>query len=180
MRTKETAMTSPGQLPAECALIRATREAVMPALSMRQAARRASELGARMSATYWRRCESGAYLPRVPAAALAYQAAVTGATPEELSGAGRPDGAAALRALLRRQQRRQPEEPAAPAGPAGLEGVMAQILEGLADIDGSTALTAAQKAELREELVAGIVRDAAERKENLRAMLRITGGRAVS
>ena len=57
---------------------------------------------------------------------------------------------------------------------------MAQILEGLADIDGSTALTAAQKADLRQELVAGIVRDAAERKENLRAMLRITGGRAVS
>lgn len=174
-------MTPPGQLPAECALIQARREAVMPALSMREAARRASELGARMSATYWRRCESGAYLPRVPAAALAYMAAVAGVTPEELAGAGRADGAAALRALLRRQQRRQREEPpAAPAGPAGLEGVMAQILEGLADIDGSTALTAAQKAELRQELVAGIVRDAAERKENLRAMLRITGGRAVS
>lgn len=171
-------MTPPGQLPAECALIQARREAVMPALSMREAARRASELGARMSATYWRRCESGAYLPRVPAAALAYMAAVAGVTPEELAGAGRADGAAALRALLRRQ----PGEPpaAAPAGPAGLEGVMAQILEGLADIDGSTALTAAQKAELRQELVAGIVRDAAERKENLRAMLRITGGRAVS
>jgi hypothetical protein len=174
---KETAMTPPGQLPAECALIQAKREAAMPALSMREAARRAEELGARMSATYWRRCESGAYLPRVPAAALAYMAAVTGATPEDLSGARRPDGAAALRALLRRQ----PEEPpAAPAGPAGLEGVMAQILEGLADIDGSTALTAAQKADLRQELVAGIVRDAAERRENLRAMLRITGGRAVS
>jgi hypothetical protein len=178
MRKKETAMTPPGQLPAECALIAASREAVMPALSMREAARRASQLGARMSATYWRRCESGAYLPRVPAAALAYMAAVVGAAPEDLAGAGRPDGAAALRALLRRQPGESPA--AAPAGPAGLEGVMAQILEGLADIDGSTALTAAQKASLREELVAGIVRDAAERKENLRAMLRITGGRAVS
>lgn len=174
-------MTPGGPLPAECALIQARREAVMPALSMREAARRASALGARMSATYWRRCESGAYLPKVPAAALAYMAAVTGVSPDELGGAGRADAATALRALLRREQRQQPEEPPpAPAGPAGLEGVMAQILEGLADIDGSAQLTAAQKADLRGELIAGIVRDAAERKENLRAMLRITGGRAVS
>jgi hypothetical protein len=174
-------MVIPAPLPAECALIRRKREEMLPPVSMREAARRARAFGAQISATYWRRCESGQYLPRVPAGALAYMAMVTETLPGELERSGRPDAAAALRAEARRQASRVTELPAAaPAAPGGLDRLLAEIVSGLGDIDASRKLTKTQKAELKEELIAGIMRDAAERQKNLRAVLRIADRRDVS
>lgn len=93
-------MTTP-QPPAEALLIAAKREARVPRLSGREAARRAG-----ISETRWRQLESGVirvkgtdYPEMAPAETLARMAQAVGATPEELAGAGRKDAAAILEKL---------------------------------------------------------------------------------
>ncbi len=169
----------PGQLPPEYQLITHKREAMIPAMSMRAAARRA-----RMPEATWRQAETGRR--RATRAVLAQMALTVEALPADLEHAGRPDAAAALRTLMRQQLAaaenvpRVLRESAVADSHAGLDGLLAEIVQGLNDIDSSDQLSKRQKAELRDELVSGIVRDIAERREDMRAVLRITGRRDVS
>ena len=95
-------MTTP-EPPPEARLITELREGIIPALSMREAARRAG-----MSASLWTQYEQGyrkvtpaVTIPiRATADKLAGMALVVGATPEQLREAGRDDAAAILRKLI--------------------------------------------------------------------------------
>lgn len=168
-----------GQLPPECRLIRDKRERMIPALSMRAAARRAG-----MPEATWRQAETGRR--RATREVLARMALTVEALPADLERAGRPDAAGALRTLMHQQLAAAEEVPrvlresAVADSHAGLDGLLAEIVQGLNDIDSSDQLSRRQKAELRDELISGIVRDIAERRGNVRAMLRITGRRDVS
>jgi len=172
-------MTGQSPLPAECRLIRDMREARVPRMSVRAAARRAAAIpgASGWSEGSWRRYEGGG-APSIPADKLACMALVTEALPEDLEQAGRSDAATALRTLMTRQAER-PEVPASLRQAAleesgeGLDGLLAEIVQGLADIDGSDLLTRKQKDALRQELIAGIVRDVAERRGHVRAVLQI-------
>lgn len=172
-------MTGQTPLPAECRLIRSKREAKVPTMSVRAAARRAKLIpgASGWSEGSWRRYEGGG-APSLPADKLACMALVVDALPEELEQTGRPEAAASLRTLMR-QEAARPEVPdslreaALEESGEGLDGLLAEIVQGLADIDGSGVLTRKQKAELRAELIAGIVRDVAERRGHVRAVLRI-------
>ena len=169
-------------LSPEARLIRAKREGAVPRMSVRQAAADAAAKWGRggWSEATWRLHESGrSRLVPMPPGRLACMALIAGVLPEELGQAGRDDGAAALRDLMR-QEAERPEVPQelreqaeAEAG-AGLDALLAEIVLGLQDIDGSRQLTARQKRELREELIAGIVRDVAARRGHVRAILKIT------
>lgn len=95
-------MTTTPQPPAEAVLIRERRLAIVPHLSMREAARRAG-----ISSPWWRVLETGVRRVKkqdFPESAneetLARMAQVVGVTPEELRAAGRPDAAAILEKLL--------------------------------------------------------------------------------
>lgn len=167
-------------LPPECELIRKKREAKVPRMSVREATRRVRLIPGTAgwgSEQSWRRYESGGS-PRIPADKLACMALITDGLPEELEQAGRGDAAAALRTLMQ-QQAGRPDVPEAlraaalEESGAGLDGLLAEIVQGLADIDGSAELTAAQKAALRHDLIAWIVRDVAERRGQLRAVLQV-------
>lgn len=162
----------PGTLPPFSQLIRSKREAMMPPVSQRKAARLAG-----MSDSTWNALERGDP-QRSTRATIASAALVVSVTPQELEDAGRPDAAKALRTLM--QQRLDTaevpgglREAAAADARAGLDGLLTEIVQGLADIEHSDRLSARQKAELREELIAGIVRDIGERRDHVRAMLRI-------
>jgi transcriptional regulator with XRE-family HTH domain len=89
--------------PPEALLIAELREAIVPSLSMREAARRAG-----MSASLWTQYEQG-YRKVTPAVTipvtatadkLASMALVVGAAPDQLREAGRADAAATLRKLI--------------------------------------------------------------------------------
>jgi len=160
----------------ESKLIRDKREAMFPKVSMREAARRAG-----IPEATWRQAENGAHRPRREH--LARMALAVEASPAELEQAGRPDAARSLEALMlrRAEDAEVPEELlSAAAGDAGLSGLLAEIVHGLQDIDASRMLTRSQKADLKEELIAELTRNVRERRQNVRAVLRITGGRAVS
>ena len=174
------AHTQMRNLPAECDLIRKKREARVPRMSMREATRRVRLIGGAAgwsTERSWRRYETGGS-PRIPADKLACMALVVDALPEELEQAGRGDAAGALRTLMR-QEAGRPDIPdalraaALEASGGGLDGLLAEIVQGLADIDGSASLTAGQKTALRHDLIAGIVRDVAERRGQVRAVLQI-------
>lgn len=161
-------------LPPESELIRDKREAM--GISMREAARRAG-----MPEATWRQAENGAHRPRREH--LAHMALTVEASPAELEQVGRPDAARSLEALLRRraEDAEVPEDLlSAAAGDAGLSGLLAEIVHGLQDIDATASLTRVQKQDLKDELIAELTRNARERRQNVRAVLRITGGRAVS
>lgn len=89
--------------PPEARLIHELREAIIPRLSMREAARQAG-----MSASLWTQYEQGhrkvTPLVTIPVTAtddkLAAMALVVGATPGQLREAGRGDAAAILRKLI--------------------------------------------------------------------------------
>lgn len=95
-------MTTP-EPPPEARLITELREAAFPALSMREAARRAG-----MSASLWTQYEQGyrkvtpaVTIPvRATADKLASMALVVGATPGQLREAGRDDAAGILEKLI--------------------------------------------------------------------------------
>lgn len=94
-------MTSPAPLP-EARLIREHRENMVPRLSMREAARRAG-----ISAPWWRMIETSTrrvkgqdFTERANDDTLAAMALTVGATPEELTGAGRSGAARVLARLL--------------------------------------------------------------------------------
>ena len=96
-------MTANPQPPPEAALIAERRDAMIPRLSMRQAAQR---MGVPFSAARWRQLESG--IRRVggtdfpetgPAETIARMARVVGITPVELTNCGRLDAAHVLAAL---------------------------------------------------------------------------------
>lgn len=123
-------MTSPPP-PPEAELIAAKRTAQIPHLSMREAARRA-----RISPTRWRQLETGRmrikgqeFAEIAPAETLARMAQTVGATPTELTEAGRADAAAILEQL--------------PADP------MAQLV---IDLQNASGLTGRQKRALLELL----------------------------
>lgn len=172
-------MTGQNELPAECRLIRDMREGKVPRMSVRAAARRARLIpGATgWSEGSWRRYESGG-APSIPADKLAVMAMVVEALPEHLEKTGRRDAATALLTLMQ-QQAARPEVPdtlrtaALEESGEGLDGLLAEIVQGLADIDSSDQLTRKQKTALRTELIAGIVRDVAERRGHVRAVLQI-------
>lgn len=95
-------MTTP-EPPPEARLITELREGAFPALSMREAARRAG-----MSASLWTQYEQG-YRKVTPAVTIAIKATadklagmalVVGATPEQLRESGRDDAAAILQKLV--------------------------------------------------------------------------------
>lgn len=95
-------MTTP-EPPPEARLITELREGAFPALSMREAARRAG-----MSASLWTQYEQG-YRKVTPAVTIAIKATadklagmalVVGATPEQLRESGRGDAAAILQKLV--------------------------------------------------------------------------------
>jgi hypothetical protein len=176
---RESDMTAEKPQPAECRLIHDMRESKLPRMSVRAAARRARLIpGATgWSEGSWRRYEGGG-APSIPADKLAVMALVVEALPEDLEQISRPDAATALRWLMQ-QQAARPEVPDSLRDAAleesgdGLDGLLAEIVQGLADIDSSDQLTRKQKAELRAELIAGIVRDVAERRGQVRAVLQI-------
>lgn len=167
-------------LPPECRWLKAKREARVPAMSIREATRRVRLIpGAAgwTSEQSWRRYEGGGS-PRIPADKLACMALIVDGLPEELEQAGRGDAAGALRTLMGQQVAR-PDVPGALRATAleesggGLDGLLAEIVQGLADIDGSAQLTARQKTALRQELISGIVRDVAERRGQMRTFLQV-------
>jgi hypothetical protein len=147
---------------------------MIPAVSMRAAARRA-----RMPEASWRQAETGRR--HATREVLARMALVVGTLPHELEDVNRPDAATALRTIMRNQIAAAADVPgpllesAVADSHQGLDGLLAEIVQGLSDIDSSDQLTRRQKAELRDELISGIVRDIAERRDNVRAVLRITG-----
>lgn len=159
------AAPDPGELPPDCLLIRRKREAMM--LSVRAAARRAG-----LPEATWRQAENGTRtrtLAVLPKMALAVEV-----TPWELEGVGRPDAAAALRTLMQRQLDETGGVPGALREAAAVDpSVLAEIVQGVADIDRSDRLTRRQKGELRDEFFSGIVRDIGERRAHVRAVLRI-------
>lgn len=94
--------------PPEAQLIARLREAMVPHLSMREAARRAG-----MSPALWNQNEQG-YRKPAPGVVLGWKATddklaamalVVGATPEQLREAGRDDAARALEKLISRAPR---------------------------------------------------------------------------
>ena len=95
-------MTTSPQPPPEAVLIREHRLAMVPHLSLREAARRAG-----ISSPWWRVLETGVRRVKqqdFPESAnpetLARMAQVVGVTPAQLAEAGRPDAAAILEKLL--------------------------------------------------------------------------------
>ena len=94
-------MTTSLPPPPEAELIRERREAQVPRLSMREAARRAG-----LSAPWWRMLETGVrrvkgqdFPERANAETLARMAQTVGVTGAELTAAGRADAAAILEKL---------------------------------------------------------------------------------
>lgn len=168
-----------GDLPPECAWIRKKRGAKVPRMSIREAARRAGRISGATgwSEASWRRYESGR-AGGIPADKLACMALVADGVAGELRQIGRPDAATALGTLME-QEAARPDIPGelreAAIGEAGdgLDGLLAEIVQGLADIEGSTRLRPEQKARLRHDLISGIVRDVAERRGQVRAVLQI-------
>ena len=161
----------PGELPPWSQLIRAKRLAMMPPVSMRKAAKLA-----RMSDSTWLTAENGGRCTR---GTLASQALVVDATPAELEKAGRPDAAAALRTLLRRRLDEAAGVPgelraaAAADARAGLDGLIIQIVQVFADIDREDRLTGRQRDELKQEAMEGLMRYVGERRDHVRAVLRV-------
>ena len=167
-------------LPPECELIRKNRKAKVPEMSIREATRRVRLIpGATgwASEQSWRRYESGGS-PRIPADKLACMALIVDVVPEELTQARRPDAAAALGTLMRQEAGRPGipgdlRDAALAESGDGFHELLAEIVQGLRDIDASSRLTAAQKAALRHDLISGIVRDVAERRGQVRNVLQI-------
>jgi len=160
-----------GELPAWARLIRDKREAMMPPLSMRKAARLAG-----MSDSTWLAAENGT---RATRGTLAGQALLVDATPAELEKAGRPDAAAALRTLLQQKLDEAGgvpgalREAAAVDARAGLDGLIIEIVQGFADIERDGRLTRRQKDELREELMEGLMRYVGEKRAYVRTVLKV-------
>lgn len=153
-------------------LIRERREALMPPVSQRQAARLTG-----MSDSTWQALESGR---RATRGTIAAAALLTGVTPRELEDRGRPDAATALRTLMQQKIDETGGIPGAlrdavsAAARAGVDAPMVEIAQGLADIENSRDyLTRRQRDELRDEFIAGIARDAGERRASVRAVLRV-------
>jgi hypothetical protein len=162
-----------------CRWVRLKREAKVPDMSIREAARRARRVAGASgwSEASWRRYESGK-AGEIPAGKLAVMALIADGLPEELEQLGRGDAAVALRTLMK-QEADHPEVPAAlreavleEAGD-GLDELLAEIVQGLADIDGSDRLSTGQKSALRHDLISGLVRDVAERRGQVRTVLQI-------
>lgn len=161
-------------LPPEIRLIEEKREAMYPRMSIRAAAARAG-----MAEATWRWWKSGKRSQgHCPAATLADMAFAVDALPEELEQAGRPDAAAALRHRMQRAAADaaipdELRESALTASQEGLDGLLAEIVQGLQDINTSKGLTREQKAALRDELISAISHSVAQTRGNLRAVLHI-------
>ncbi len=161
----------PGDLPPWARLIRDRRQAMMPSMSMRKAARLAG-----MSDSTWLAAENGT---RATRGTLASQALLVDVTPQELEDTGRPDAAAALRTLLRQRMDAAGgvpgalREAAAADARAGLDGLIIQIVQGFADIDRDKRLTRRQKDALREELMEGLMRYVGEKRAYVRTVLKV-------
>jgi hypothetical protein len=161
----------PGELPPWARLIRDRREAMMPPVSMRKAAKLAG-----MSDSTWLAAESGG---RATRATLASQALLVDATPAELEKAGRPDAAAALRTLLRQRLDEAPgvpgvlREAAVSDAQAGMDGLIIQIVQVFADIDRDGRLTRREKEELKRESMEGMMRYVGEQRAHVHTVLRV-------
>lgn len=158
--------------PPEAVLIRQRR--LERDLSLREAARRAGAY-ARVSEGTWRRYEAPGDAARDPVK-VAAMAAVLSVSPADLAAADRPDAAAELEALMARVAAAPPVAGGFPvASGDGWAALMGEILAGFADIN-AEQLPDDTKASLRRELIAGIARDAAERRRHMRAVREITTG----
>jgi transcriptional regulator with XRE-family HTH domain len=143
-------------------------------LSLREAARRASAY-ARVSEGTWRRYEAPGDVGRDPVK-IAAIAAVLSISPDDLTAAERPDAAAELEALMSRVAASPPVAGGfAIASGDGWAALMGEILAGFADINAGQ-MPEETKASLRRELIAGITRDATERRRQMRAVRDITTG----
>lgn len=156
--------------PPEAVLIRQRR--LEHGLSLREAARRAGAY-AKVSEGTWRRYEAPGDASR-DTVKIAAMAAALSVSPAELAAADRPDAAAELEALMSRVA----ASPAvagrfAIASGDGWAALMSEILAGFADIAAEN-LPEDTKASLRQELISGITRDAAERRRHMRAVREIT------
>lgn len=160
--------------PSVASLLKQHRENL--GLSIREAARRAS-VYAKVSEGTWRRYEQPHAVVTRDDMKLAAMAAALSISAEDLTAAGRPDAASALQALMSRVAS-QPEVAGVPDGLSGHEGwadLMTQILAGFADIDAAN-VSAPVKAQLRQELISGLVRDAVERRRHMRVLRDINSG----
>lgn len=150
--------------PPEAVLIE--RHRTERGLSIREAARRAA-----VSDGTWRRIEGDRDVARPPDT-LAQMAAVIGIVPSELTEAGRPDAAGALQKIMT-DLAAQSDVARVASDSDGWAGLMAEILAGIADIDAEPELSGEDRLHLRQELLGGLARDAAERRRQMRAMRRI-------
>jgi hypothetical protein len=139
-------------------------------MSVREAARRA-----RISEGTWRRVESAADVERKPSV-VAAMAAVLGVTGAQLADAGRPDAAGALQQLMERAA--VAPDVAAITGSDGdaFPALMAEILAGLAAIDGERGLTPTMRRGLRAEFLGSLRSAGAEWQRRLHALRDITSG----
>ncbi|HEY7431913.1 MAG TPA: helix-turn-helix transcriptional regulator [Streptosporangiaceae bacterium] len=159
-------------LPPEAALIKAAQAAAYggKGMSGRETARRAG-----ISEGTLRRIVSPRKIDR-PAETVAKVAAALAITPDELREAGRFDAAGALQQMMTAAAA-EPDVAAAADGEedAGWAPLMSEILAGLAAIEGEPGLSTADRRQLREAFLAGLQRDAAERRRSLRVVRRLTG-----
>jgi hypothetical protein len=166
-------VADPEDLPPDCLLIRRKRQAMVPTMSMRAAAKAAG-----LPEATWRQAENGTRARTRDV--LARQALAVDASPWELEQVNRPDAAAELRTLLRIKLDETAGVPGELREAAAVDpALLAEIVHGLADIDRADALTKRQKGELREELITGIMRDIGERRAHVRAVLRIASNQDV-
>ncbi len=168
---------------AEGELIRERREAISPALSRRQAAARAG-----LSASQWgdverghRRAGSGVTIPvQATPDTLARMARVVGATPGDLTTAGRPDAAGRLQAMASDQDMRQrlqaiPGLGTLPADlPTASDGqeLLPLIAAGLDAIEHSGLPKATQR-DLTTMFTGNLIHDATRRHTELLLILRL-------
>ena len=145
-------------VPPEAELLRARRGD----MSIREAARRA-----RISDGTWRRLERD---PGRPPAPLARAASVLGVTPAELAAVGRADAARSLERLMEHAAARPEMATVLDGAGEGWPRLMAVILAGFADIDGTPGLSERQRAGLRAELMERLARDTEEWRRTLRAI----------
>ena len=164
------------QPPAEAALVRQRRDAMIPRMGMRRAAELAARLtGTSFSEATWRAIENGRYTG--PADRIAALAFVVGVTVQELENCNRADAARILHEELRRHAAAEPE--LAGVDPdATPETVIQLLLRGLDQIRNASGLSDGQKRALEKSLMRSVQQNLTGQLDQIRTTLAIVSGRA--